>query len=100
MNKAVLETSSSTPSPLASGEVRRPVSKKRGRDGAHLCLQAPVGAQHSLAQSQRQVGKSDITSVALARDKQWDLQEEAEERPGQGATGRERRGEVQRGRCI
>jgi hypothetical protein len=45
--------------------VRRVVSKKRGRDGAHLCLQAPVGAQHSLAQSQRQVGKSDITRVAL-----------------------------------
>jgi hypothetical protein len=69
MKKAVLETSFSTPSPLAAEKlvpVRRAVSnKKRGRDGAHLCLQAPVGAQHSLAQSQRQVGKSDITRVAL-----------------------------------
>jgi hypothetical protein len=48
---------------LASGGAGSTVSWKRARDDEHLCLPAPVGAQHSFAQSQRQMGKRGITRV-------------------------------------
>jgi hypothetical protein len=62
MNQAALEHTA-TPSPPASGDAGSTVSRKGAPGDAHLCLPAPVGAQHLFAQSQRQVGKSGITRV-------------------------------------